>query len=84
MEDVLQQCHKAREISIGKNQRLYVNFILYVQDNPAAVYVLIQFFCRKESNEFKQVTYVSCKVEEIKELIQNPKEFANIEHCTFQ
>ena len=44
---------------IGKNRRLYVTFIQYVQANPASVYVQIRIFCRKESNEFKQVTYVS-------------------------
>ena len=84
MEDVLQQCHKAREISIGKNRRLYVTFIQYVQDNTASVYVQIRLFCRKESNEFKQVTYVSYKMEEFKELIENLKDFSNIEQCTFQ
>ena len=84
IEDVLQQCHKAREISIGKNRRLYVTFIQYVQDNPASVYVQIRLFFRKESNEFKQVTYVSYKMEEFKELIENLKDFSNIEQCTFQ
>ena len=84
LEDVLQQCHKAREISIGKNRRLYVTFIQYVQDNPASVYVQIRLFFRKESNEFKQVTYVSYKMEEFKELIENLKDFSNIEQCTFQ
>ena len=84
MEDVLQQCHKAREISIGVNHRLNVTFIQYVQDNPASVYVQIRLFCRKESNEFKQVTYVSYKMKEFKELIENLKDFANIEQCTFQ
>ena len=83
MEDVLQQCHKAREISIGKN-RLYVTFIQCVQDSPASVYVEIRLFCRKESNEFKQVTYVSYKMEEFMELIENLKDFSIIEHCTFQ
>ena len=84
MEDVLQQCHKAREISIGKNRRLYVTVIQYVQDNPASVSVQIRLFCRKESNEFKQVTYVSYKMEEFKKLIENLKDFFIIEQCTFQ
>ena len=84
MEDVLQQCHKAREISIGENRRLCVTFIQYVQDYPASVYVQIRLFCLKESNEFKQVTYVSYKMEEFKELIENLKDFSNIEQCTFQ
>ena len=84
MEDVLQQCHKAREISIRKNRRLYVTFIQYVQDNPASVCVQIRLFFRKENNEFKQVTYVSYKMEDFKELIENLKDFSNIEQCTFQ
>ena len=62
MEDVLEQYHKAREISIGKNRRLYVTFIQYVQDNPASVYVQVRLFCRKESNELNRVTYVSYKM----------------------
>ena len=84
MEDVLQQCHKAREISNGKNRRLYVTFIQYVQDNPASVYVQIRLFYLKESNEFKQVTYVSYKMKEFKELIENLQDFSKIEQCTFQ
>ena len=83
MEEVLQQCHKSREISIGKNRRLYVTFIQYVQHTPASVYVQIRLFCRKESNEFKQVTYVSYKMKEFKELIENPKDFSNIEQNKF-
>ena len=79
VEDVLQQCHKAREISIGKNRRLYVTFLQYVLDNPASVYVQMRPFCRKESSEFKQVTYVSYKMEKFKELIENLKDFSNIE-----
>ena len=48
--------------------------------------VQIRLFCRKESNEFKQVTYVSYKMEEFKELIENliDLDFSNIEQCTFQ
>ena len=83
IEDVLQQYNKAREISLGKNRRLYVIFIQYVQDNPASLYVQIRLFCRKESNEFKQVTYVSYKMQEFKELIENLKDFSTIEQCTF-
>ena len=73
-----------QEISVGKNRRLYVTFIQYIQDNPASIYVQIRLFCRKESNEFKQVTYVSYRMEEFKELIENLKDFSNIEQCTFQ
>ena len=80
LEDVLQQCHKKRETSIGENRRLYVIFLQYVPENPASVYVQIRLFCRKESNEFEQVTY-SSTMEEFKELIQN---FSYIEDCTFQ
>ena len=79
MEDVLQQCQKAREISIGKNRRLYATFIQHVQDNPASVYVQIRLFYCKESNEYKQVTYVSYKMIEFKELIKNLKNFSKIE-----
>ena len=59
-------------------------FIQYFQDNPASVYVQIRLFCRKESNEYKQVTYVSYKMEEFKELIENIKDFSNTEQSTFQ
>ena len=41
-------------------------------------------FWRKEINEFKQVTYVSYKMEEYKELIENLKVFSNIEQGIFQ
>ena len=54
MEHMMEQCHK--EISIGRNQRLYVTFIQYIKDNRASTYVQIRLFCRKENNEFKQVT----------------------------
>ena len=84
MEHVLEQCHKVREISIGRNRRLYVTFLQYIKDNPASTYVQIRLFCRKENNEFKQVTYVSYTLDEFKELIQNLKDFSNIQQCTFQ
>ena len=84
MEDVLQRCHKFREVSIGRNRRTYVTFIQYVQENPVPIYVQIRLFCRKENNEFKQVTYVSYTLDEFKELIQNLNDFSNIEQCTFQ
>ena len=84
MEDVQQQCHKAREISIGKIRRLYVTFMKYVQDNRASFYVQIQLLCRKESNEFKKVTYVIYKMEEFTELIENLKNISNNEQLTFQ
>ena len=29
MEDVLQRCHKVREVSIGRNRQIYVTFIQY-------------------------------------------------------
>ena len=84
MEDVLQRCHKVREVSRGRNRRIYVTFIQYVPENPASIYVQIRIFCRKENNEFKQVTYVSYTLDEFKELIQNWTDFFNIEQCTFQ
>ena len=84
MEHVLEQCHKVREISIGRNRRLYVTFIQYIKDNPASTYVQIRLFCRKENNDFKLVTYVSYTLDEFKELIQNLKDFSNIQQCTFQ
>ena len=84
MEHVLKQCHKVREISIGRNRRLYVTFLRYIKDNPASTYVQIRLFCRKENNGFKQVTYVSYTLDEFKELIQNLKDFSNIQQCTFQ
>ena len=84
MEDVLQRCHKVREVSIGRNRRTYVTFIQYVQENPASIYVQIRLFCRKENNEFKQVIYVSYTLDEFKELIQNLNDFSNIEQCTFK
>ena len=84
MEDVLQRCHKVREVSIGRNRRIYVTFIQYVQENPASIYVQIRLFCCKENNEFKQVTYVSYTLDEFKELIQNLNDLSNIEQCTFQ
>ena len=84
MEDVLQRCHKVREVSIGRNRRIYVTFIQYVQENPASIYVQIRLFCRKGNTEFKQVTYVSYTLDEFKDLIQNLNDFSNIEQCTFQ
>ena len=84
VEDVLQRCHKFREVSIGRNRRIYVTFFQYVQENPASIYVQIRLFCRKENNEFKQLTYVSYTLDEFKELIQNLNDFSNIEQCTFQ
>ena len=33
MEDVLQQCHKAREISIGKNRGLYLHTVISGQSS---------------------------------------------------
>ena len=39
MEDVLQRCHKVREVSIGRNRRIYETFIQYVQENPASINV---------------------------------------------
>ena len=84
MEDVLKRCHKVIEVSIGRNRRINVYFIQYVQENPASIYVQIRLFCRKENNEFKQVTYVSYTLDEFKELIQNLNDFSNIEQCTFQ
>ena len=84
MKDVLQRCHKVREVSIGQNRRIYVTFIQYVQENPASIYVQIRLFSRKENNEFKQVNYVSYNLDEFKELIQNLNDFSNIEQCTFQ
>ena len=84
MEHVLEQCHKVREISIGQNRRLYVTFLQYIKDNPASTYVQNRLFCQKENNEFNQVTYVSYTLEEFKDLIQNLKDFPNIQQCTFQ
>ena len=84
MEHVLEQCHKVREISIGRNRRFYVTFFQYIKDNPASTYVQIRFFCRKDNNEFRQVTYVGYTLDEFKELIQNLKDFSNIQQCTFQ
>ena len=84
MEDVLQRCHKFREVSIGETRRIYATFIQCVHSNPASIYVHIRLFCRKENNEFKQVTYVSYVLDEFKELIQNLNDFSNIEQCTFQ
>ena len=84
MEDVLQLCHKVREVSIGRNRRIYVTFIQYVQENPASVCVQIRLFCCKENNEFKHVNYISYTLDELKELIQNLNDFSNIEQCTFQ
>ena len=84
MEHVLEQCQKVREISIGRNRRLYFIFFQYIKDNPASIYVQIRLFWRKENNEFKQVTYVSYTLDEFKELIQNLREFSNIQQCTFQ
>ena len=84
MEHVLEQCHKVREISIGRNRRLYNTFLQYIKDNPASTYVQMRLFCRKENNEIKQVTYVSYTQNEFKELTQNLKEFSNIQQCTFE
>ena len=80
----MEQCHKMREISIGRNRRLYVTFLQYIKDNPASIHVQIRVFRRKENNEFKQVTYVSYTLDEVKELIQNLKNLSNIQPCTFQ
>ena len=54
------------------------------KDNPASTYVQIRLFCRKENNEFKQVTNVSYTLSEFKELIQSLKEISNIQQCTIQ
>ena len=48
-EDVLQQCHKAREISIGKHRSLCVTFIQYVQNNPAQFMLRSNFFVAKRA-----------------------------------
>ena len=36
MEHVLEQCHKVREISIGRDRRIYVTFLQYIKDNPVS------------------------------------------------
>ena len=72
-EHVLEQCHKVREISIGRNRRLYGTFLKYIKDNPAATYGQIQLFCQKENT-----------LDEFRELLQNLKDFSNIQQCTFQ
>ena len=69
MENVLQRCHKVRKVSIGRNRRIYLTSNQYFQENLASIYVQIRLFCRKENNEFKQVTYVSYTLDEFKELI---------------
>ena len=46
MSHVLEQCHKLREISIGRNRRLYVTFLQYIKDNPASTYVQFDFFSK--------------------------------------
>ena len=84
MEYVLQRCHKVREVSIGRNRRIYVTFNQCVQKNPASIYVQIRPFCCKENKEFKQVTYVRYTLDELKELIQHSNDFSYIEQCTFQ
>ena len=84
MEDVLQRCHNVRQVSIGRNRRIHVAFIQYVQENSAFIYDQIRIFCRKENNEFKQVTYFSYTLYEFNELIQILNDFSNNEQCTFQ
>ena len=42
IEHLLEQCHKVREISIGRNRRLYVTVLQYIKDNPASTYVQIR------------------------------------------
>ena len=49
MEHVLEQCHKVREISIGRNRRLYVTFLQYIKDNPASTYVQIRLFVERRT-----------------------------------
>ena len=78
VEEVLQRCHKVREVSIGQNRRIYVTFIQYVQENPASINVQIRLFFRKENNDFKKATYVSYTLDEFKELIPNLNDFSNI------
>ena len=77
MGDVLQRCHNVRDAGIGQNRRIIVTVIQYVQENPASICVQIRLFCRKENNEFKQVTYVRYTLDEFKELIQNLNAFSN-------
>ena len=42
-----QRCHKVREVSIGRNRRIFVTFIQYVQENPASVCRFGSFVAKK-------------------------------------
>ena len=48
IEHLLEQCHKVREISIGRNRRLYATFLQYIKDNPASIYVQIRILYKGE------------------------------------